>query len=69
MASFTENSGNNSGHTDIIPHQFKPSRLGKPDGRPQKQLVNAYLIDQLDEPLPDTIKEKASTELYRGLWT
>jgi len=54
----TENSGENSGHANLVPHQFKPGQSGNPGGRPKKQPVTDYLIDQLDQPIPDTMKER-----------
>jgi len=53
-----ENSGNNSGAANIAAYQFKPGQSGNPGGRPKKQPVTDYLIDQLDQPIPDTMKQK-----------
>jgi len=56
----TQNSGQNSGHANVVPHQYKPGQSGNPGGSPKKQPVTDYLIDQLDQPLPDSMKEKLS---------
>lgn len=54
----TQNSANNSGHANIVPHQFKPGQSGNPGGRPKKQPITDYLIDQLDQPIPEAMKAK-----------
>lgn len=54
----TQNSGNNRGHANLVPHQFKPGQSGNPGGRPKKQPITDYLIDQLDQPVPEAMKAK-----------
>ena len=56
--STTQNSGENSGVANIVPHQFKPGQSGNPGGRPKKQPITDYLIDQLDQPIPEAMKAK-----------
>jgi hypothetical protein len=56
--SLTDNSGNNSGVANIVPHQFRPGQSGNPGGRPKKQPITDYLIDQLDQPIPEAMKAK-----------
>jgi hypothetical protein len=56
--SLTDNSVNNSGVANIVPHQFKPGQSGNPGGRPKKQPITDYLIDQLDQPIPEVMKVK-----------
>jgi hypothetical protein len=53
-----ENSGSNSGQANIVAHRFKPGQSGNPGGRPKKQPITDYLIDQLDQPIPETMKAK-----------
>lgn len=48
----------NNGHANIVPHQFKPGQSGNPGGRPKKQPITDYLIDQLDQPIPEAMKAK-----------
>jgi hypothetical protein len=54
----TENSGNNSGNANVLAHRFKPGQSGNPGGRPKRQPITDYLIDQLDQPIPEAMKEK-----------
>jgi hypothetical protein len=58
MSSSTENSGDNSGNANIAAHKFKPGQSGNPGGRPKKQPITDYLIDQLDRPIPELMREK-----------
>lgn len=50
----------NNGHANIVPYQFKPGQSGNPGGRPRKQPITEYLIDQLDQPIPETMKTQLS---------
>jgi hypothetical protein len=51
----TENSGKIS---NLVPHQFKPGQSGNPGGRPKRQPITDYVIDQLDKPIPESMKAK-----------
>jgi hypothetical protein len=38
--------------------KWKPGQSGNPGGRPKKKPVTDYLIDQLDQPIPESMKSQ-----------
>jgi hypothetical protein len=62
----TENSGKSSDRADNL-KPWKPGQSGNPGGRPKKLPVTAYIVDQLEKPIPAAMRAKLPP-MFRELY-
>lgn len=55
----TENSGEKRGGAgNLAAHRFQPGQSGNPGGRPKKLPITDYVRNQLDQRIPETMRDR-----------